>query len=104
MPDLVQATPEELKGFADKTVSLRGEAYAAIMTARNAVDDIAAVWGGDFAKRFGQSWPEWQKDMQAFILEMENTDAEMRRLAAIYEQADQAASAATAGVAPVSTP
>ena len=100
MPELVQATPEELLGFARKCDERQNDAYAAIASAKAAVDRVAAMWSGDFAKQFAQSWGEWQKDMSEFILEMRSTSAEMQDLAAIYQQADDEAAAALKGVAP----
>ena len=98
MAEMVQATPEGLRGFAKKCDTCTNDADIAISCAITTVDSVAAAWGGEFARRFGQSWPDWQQDMKEFIAEVQKTSSEMSRLAAIYQKMDEEARAATEGV------
>ena len=100
MAEMVQATPEELVAFSKKCDIRANDANAAVSSAIAAVDSVAAMWGGEFAKRFGQSWPDWQKSIKEFIAEVQKTSAEMNRLAVIYQETDEEARAATEGVGP----
>ena len=67
MAEMVQATCEELRGFAKKCDTWANDANTAVSSAITAVDSVAAAWGGEFARRFGQSWPDWQQDRKEFV-------------------------------------
>ena len=98
MVELVQATPEELDTFSRKCTTKAQLAATTVSKAITAVESVRARWGGELAKAFGQQWAHWQKDMKEFPTEVNDTAAEMTRLASIYRDADQKAKAATAAV------
>ncbi len=98
MVELVQATPEELDAFAKKCSIKEQESETLVSKAISEVNNVAAKWGGDFAKAFGAEWGKWQKDMKEFPKELNKTGAEMSRLSGIYQEADEEAAAATRAV------
>jgi len=113
MAELIQATPEELEAFSEKCTTNAQLAETVVTKVITAVERVRARWGGAFADAFGQQWAQWQKDMKEFPKETRKTADHMTRLAGIYRDADEKATAVivaigmqgggAAGVDPIKT-
>ncbi len=95
---VVQATPEQLEAFSKQCKNRWQESETVISKAISEVESVRVMWGGAFAKAFGQAWGMWQKDIRLFPKELEATATEMTKFAAIYREADEKAAAATKAV------
>jgi len=90
MSGRILVTPEEVRAVAAEFKKGSEQSNQMVQSLTGAVGNLHSHWEGVSSTKFYAEFTDWQKQMQAFVVRLDEISTELLRIADRFEQADQA--------------